>query len=105
MTTLIINTDKFMTIDPYVLTFKRRDDGSILVHDRSSNTLSVQGEWHAVDTQRNTFPLAIQHDTRVDVKFRDGTVHRGCMARSWQWGEARETTITHYRLAAKGEAL
>src|SRR5690348_7991896 len=37
------------------------------------------------------------HSERIDVRFRDGAIHRGGSAGSWAWGEAGRSTITYWR--------
>ena len=61
---------------------------------------SEAASWTPTDTHRNTWPASLTYDTRVDIKMRDGTVFKNCRAYTWSWGEARETTITYWRLAA-----
>ena len=82
MTTLVIDTDKLLQWEPVAQT-----------------DAELHGAWQPTDTHRNTWPASLTYDTRVDIKMRDGTVFKNCRAYTWSWGEARETTITHWRIA------
>lgn len=55
--------------------------------------------WHASDPTRNTWPEAVQADTRVDVRFADGGQVLDMTAGGWMWGDALHKTITHWRLS------
>lgn len=88
MTTLIIDTDDFMA------------GAAVSVRSRLTQINDEShASWIATDTTRNTWPASLSYDTRVDVKMRDGSEFKNCRACTWAWGEARETTITHWRLS------
>lgn len=51
--------------------------------------------WTPTDIRRTEPPC--DHSERIDVRFRDGAIHRGGSAGSWAWGEAGRSTIVYWR--------
>lgn len=72
MTTLIIDTDKFLAA-------------------------TTPNDWQPVNPERLMHPSGVAAQARIDIKLRDGTIFYNRPAYAWCWGEAFETTITHWR--------
>lgn len=55
--------------------------------------------WQPVNPERLMHPAGVGAYERIDIKLRDGTIFYNRPAYAWCWGEAFETTITHWRYA------
>lgn len=82
MTTLIIDTNMLLHWAPVAQT-----DAEL-----------VAG-WQPVNPERLMHPSGVAAQARIDIKLRDGTIFYNRPAYAWCWGEAFETTITHWRYA------
>ncbi len=74
MITLVIDTDKFFAA-------------------------ATPKDWQPVNPERLMHPSGVAAQERIDIKLRDGTIFYNRPAYAWCWGEAFETTITHWRYA------